>query len=102
MLQIYADLGSHAAHQRKNHEVTAVASSRGYDDPKTRFPVRETWRGRGIGGALVEHSLAEFRRRGYAKAGLNVDPENETGAMRLYEKLGYRFDRYFGIYEKQL
>lgn len=27
------------------HEVTAVASSRGYDDPSRRFPVRETWKG---------------------------------------------------------
>ncbi len=27
------------------HEVTAVASSRGYDNPDIRFPVRETWRG---------------------------------------------------------
>lgn len=27
------------------HQVTAVASSRGYDDPTRRFPVRETWKG---------------------------------------------------------
>ena len=27
------------------HSVTAVAASRGYDDPTRRFPVRETWQG---------------------------------------------------------
>lgn len=27
------------------HQVTAVASSRGYDDPAKRYPVREDWRG---------------------------------------------------------
>lgn len=27
------------------HEVVAVSSSRGYDDPTRRFPARETWRG---------------------------------------------------------
>lgn len=27
------------------HEVTAVASSRGYDDPDKRYPVHESWRG---------------------------------------------------------
>lgn len=27
------------------HQVTAVASSRGYDDPARRFPVKETWKG---------------------------------------------------------
>lgn len=27
------------------HEVTAVSSSRGYDNPELRYPVRETWKG---------------------------------------------------------
>jgi glycosyltransferase involved in cell wall biosynthesis len=27
------------------HEVTVVASSRGYDNPELRYPTRETWRG---------------------------------------------------------
>lgn len=27
------------------HEVTVVASSRGYDNPQNRYPVKETWRG---------------------------------------------------------
>ncbi|WP_395739494.1 glycosyltransferase family 4 protein [Prosthecobacter sp.] len=27
------------------HQVTAVAASRGYDNPDIRYPVRETWRG---------------------------------------------------------
>ncbi len=30
---------------KRGHEVTAVAASRGYDDPERRFPVRETWNG---------------------------------------------------------
>ena len=30
---------------KAGHQVTAVSSSRGYDDPSKRFPVRETWRG---------------------------------------------------------
>src|SRR5205085_3338043 len=29
----------------QGHEVTVVASSRGYDDPEARFPARERWRG---------------------------------------------------------
>ena len=27
----------------RGHEVTVIASDRGYDDPRTRFPRRETW-----------------------------------------------------------
>ncbi len=30
---------------KRGHQVTVVASSRGYDDPGIRYPVRETWRG---------------------------------------------------------
>jgi hypothetical protein len=30
---------------KRGHHVTVVASSRGYDDPSIRYPVRETWRG---------------------------------------------------------
>jgi glycosyltransferase involved in cell wall biosynthesis len=30
---------------KRGHQVTVVASSRGYDDPSVRYPVREIWRG---------------------------------------------------------
>ncbi len=38
-----ADLAAELA--RQGHRVTVVASSRGYDDPKVRFPRRERWQG---------------------------------------------------------
>ena len=41
--QYLADLA--LALREAGHEVTAVASSRGYDDPSTRYPARETWQG---------------------------------------------------------
>ena len=64
--------------------------------------VRERWRRRGIGERLVRRSLESFRARGFRSVGLNVDPDNETGAMRLYERLGFRFERRFDFYEKEL
>jgi ribosomal protein S18 acetylase RimI-like enzyme len=48
------------------------------------------YRGRGLGRALLQHVLAEFARRGRVKAGLGVDTQNETGALRLYESIGMR------------
>ena len=51
--------------------------------------VREDERGRGLGAALVRQGLAEFARRGVERVGLKVDPENPTGAVRLYERLGF-------------
>ncbi len=52
--------------------------------------VRRPWRRRGLGRALLLHAFREFRRRGYERVGLNVDGENLTGAVRLYEQAGMR------------
>jgi ribosomal protein S18 acetylase RimI-like enzyme len=51
--------------------------------------VRESERGHGLGAALVSQGLAEFARRGLRKVGLKVDARNPTGAVRLYERLGF-------------
>jgi mycothiol synthase len=50
--------------------------------------VRDRWRKRGIGLALLQHAFAEFHRRGLTKVGLGVDASNPTGATRLYERAG--------------
>jgi ribosomal protein S18 acetylase RimI-like enzyme len=52
--------------------------------------VRESERGRGLGGALIRHGFAEFARRGVGRVGLKVDAANPTGAPRLYERLGFK------------
>jgi ribosomal protein S18 acetylase RimI-like enzyme len=56
------------------------------------------WRRRGLGRALLLHGFGELHRRGFARAGLGVDAENTTGAVRLYEQGGmrvvHRADRY--------
>ena len=51
--------------------------------------VRESERGRGLGATLVEMGLAEFSRRGRPRVGLKVDARNPTGAVHLYERLGF-------------
>ncbi|HEY7536607.1 MAG TPA: GNAT family N-acetyltransferase [Gaiellaceae bacterium] len=55
--------------------------------------VRSSERGRGLGTALVRQGLAEFARRGVARVGLKVDADNPTGAVRLYERLGFVTER---------
>ena len=52
--------------------------------------VRRRWRGRGIASALIERNLNELRRRGMSEAALSVDADNPTGALRLYERHGFR------------
>jgi mycothiol synthase len=63
--------------------------------------VRRPWRRRGVGRALLLHAFAEFRRRGFAQAGLGVDAESLTGANRMYEGAGMRVVRTNNIYERE-
>jgi ribosomal protein S18 acetylase RimI-like enzyme len=51
--------------------------------------VRQSERGRGLGSALVQRGLAEFSRRCCTRVGLKVDAGNPTGAIRLYERMGF-------------
>jgi mycothiol synthase len=64
--------------------------------------VRPSSRGRGIGEALALGSFAEFFRRGERRVALGVDAQNETGAVRLYERLGMRTLWEARIWEKEL
>jgi mycothiol synthase len=50
--------------------------------------VLEPWRRRGLGGALLRSSFNALYERGLRRAGLGVDAENATGALRLYEGAG--------------
>lgn len=50
--------------------------------------VRRPWRRLGLGAALLRHAFREFRARGAGRVGLDVDGENLTGAVRLYERVG--------------
>ncbi len=52
--------------------------------------VRPPWRRRGLGEALLRRSFADLRERGLRRAGLGVDAQNVTGALRLYERVGMR------------
>jgi mycothiol synthase len=64
--------------------------------------VRASWRGRGIASALLRRAFATFASRGLARVMLNVDSENSTGAVRLYEGVGMRTLRAWDVYEKRV
>lgn len=52
-----------------------------------QLAVREPYRGQGIGRALLQTAFYEFKKRGYPKAGLAVESENQR-AHCFYEKAG--------------
>lgn len=48
------------------------------------------WRGQGAASALLSHALAAYRDAGYERSGLDVDSANGTGALGMYERVGFR------------
>ena len=62
--------------------------------------VRPAWRGKGLGKALLQATFAEFWRRGTTRVTLDVDSENATGAVALYERVGMHVDACGVAFEK--
>lgn len=52
--------------------------------------VRQDWRQRGIATALLCASMRTMKADGMESAGLGVDTENTSGAVRIYENLGFK------------
>jgi GNAT superfamily N-acetyltransferase len=64
--------------------------------------VADTWRGKGLGKAILLHALGEHRRRGTPLVGLKVDAVNPTGAIQLYERVGFKVAKRLRVYVKKL
>jgi len=62
--------------------------------------VRPAWRGKGVAKALLYRTFAEFWRRGTTRVTLDVDSENTTGAVALYERVGMHVDTCGLAFEK--
>jgi ribosomal protein S18 acetylase RimI-like enzyme len=62
--------------------------------------VRRAWRKRGLASALLCASMRAFKADGLDCAMLGVDTENPTGALRLYQRLGFSPVRRFINFEK--
>ena len=62
--------------------------------------VRPAWRGQGLGKALLLRTFGEFWRRGTTRVTLDVDSQNATGAVALYERVGMHVDSCGVAFEK--
>ncbi|MFC6713742.1 GNAT family N-acetyltransferase [Branchiibius cervicis] len=63
---------------------------------------RRAARGRGLARLALLATLVAAKQAHYAVADLHVDSENPTGALGLYEGLGFRARRVFAAYAKDL
>lgn len=81
--------GEVAAYQLASHDPDSkelLGHTEGYTD---LLGVRRTWRGRGLAPALLAEAMKRYRAAGMDNAGLGVDTENPSGALGLYERMGY-------------
>ncbi len=80
-------------------ENEALGVRRGWlDSVFTRRP----WRRRGLARALIARSLVLLRERGMAEAMLGVDADNPTGALGLYEAVGFVVKARYSAWRKPL
>jgi ribosomal protein S18 acetylase RimI-like enzyme len=63
---------------------------------------RRAWRKRGLASSLLVESMRAFQAEGLQFAKLGVDAENPTGALGLYERLGFVTIRRSVAYAKDL
>jgi mycothiol synthase len=64
--------------------------------------VRRPWRRRGLASALIAEAMRGLRDAGMTEAALGVDAENPTGALSVYENLGFRRSRTGVQYRKPI
>jgi len=64
--------------------------------------VRQSWRRKGLGTALLKTAFYEFYQRGKQRVGLGVDASSLTNATKLYEKAGMHITKQFDTYEMEL
>lgn len=72
---------------------------RGWPDP---ICVRRPWRKQGLASALIARSLRVLKAHGMMEAALGVDTKNLSGALRVYERLGFRAVKRFDSYWKPM
>ncbi|MBN1967543.1 MAG: GNAT family N-acetyltransferase [Anaerolineae bacterium] len=64
------------------------------------FGVRQPHRGQGLGLALLRQGLRAMQAHGFSTAELDVDSENKTNAVALYERGGMTVSRCYLVYRK--
>ena len=80
--------------QNKKHE-----RKRGYTET---ICVRRPYRRRGLARALIARSLQVHKDQGMTETALGVDTENPSGALQLYQSMGYEMVKRYAVYRKPL
>jgi len=60
------------------------------------------YRGRGAGSVLLNQALAAYAGLGYDQAALSVDSANGSGALGLYQRVGFEVTKSWTSWERQI
>jgi ribosomal protein S18 acetylase RimI-like enzyme len=82
-----------------NEENERYGRKRGYTE---NISVRRPWRRRGLARALIASSFRLLKEKGMEQAALGVDTENPSGALQLYQSMGFEEIRHGSSYRKKL
>ena len=69
------------------HENAGLGVARGWLE---HISVRRPWRRQGVASALIADALRGLVAAGMTEAALGVDAESPTGALQVYEAMGFR------------
>ncbi|HEY0069636.1 MAG TPA: GNAT family N-acetyltransferase [Chloroflexia bacterium] len=64
--------------------------------------VRRPWRRRGLARAMLARSMQVHKANGMTQTALGVDTENPSGALNLYESMGYKVVSQSTVFRKPL
>lgn len=85
----YVNYDENKQYNRKRGHTESIAVARG-------------WRKKGIASALLARSLRTLRDCGMTSATMDVDAHNPSGALRVYQSLGFEMAKSFTFYQKPL
>lgn len=63
---------------------------------------RRPWRRKGVAAGLLAEVIAAAEKAGFATAGLGVDADSPTGAVGVYERVGFAVESRAVTYSRQL
>jgi mycothiol synthase len=91
-------------------EIAALVLTDYYPADHAQSGVKELWvadvgtrkslRGKGLATALLVRTLRQARAAGFERAGLDVDTNNATGALGVYERIGFTVSSRWTAYGK--
>lgn len=63
---------------------------------------RRAWRGKGVASALMAEVIEAAGQAGYSSVCLGVDADSPTGAVRVYERAGFKQEHTFVAYRRPI